>query len=222
MVDYFQDPIARQTVAYTEVASAAALLFDFCITFDSEIRWTWGRKWGVARIAFVISRYLPLIGITLMSYYAVEATHGGTEYIQFLSAFAAEVLLLVRTYVFWGCDKRYLIVISVFSTVTAAAMLTIAGIDSSKVGSSADSTRRVLEVDKSAGVIYGLLMVFELVLLSLTLYKRFEAHRLGNTPIVVTIYRDGVIYMLCITLVSMVNCIFIFALPSSYTALLIG
>ncbi|OAX32147.1 hypothetical protein K503DRAFT_727313 [Rhizopogon vinicolor AM-OR11-026] len=165
-----------------------------------QVRWTWGRKWGITRISFVVSRYLPLVGVTLMTYF----------------------LLLVRTYVFWGCDKRFLIVISVFSMVTAAAMLTMAGIDSSKVGNSTGSTRRILEVDKNAGVIYGLLMFFELGLLSLTLYKRFKTHRLGNTPIVVTIYRDGVIYMLCITLVSMLNCIVIFALPSSYNALLIG
>ncbi|OAX43652.1 hypothetical protein K503DRAFT_862144 [Rhizopogon vinicolor AM-OR11-026] len=233
MVDYFPDFIARQTVAYTGVASAVALLFDFCITFDSEVRWTWGRKWGITRISFVISRYLPLVGVTLMTRYAVEATHGGIanyamltpvsdscEYIHFLGAFAAEVLLLVRIYVFWGCDKRFLVVISVFSMATAIAMLTIAGID--KIGNSTDSTHRVLEVDKNASIIYGLLVLFELVLLSLTLYKRFKTHRLENSPIVVTIYRDGVIYMLCITLVSMVNCIVIFALPSSYTALLIG
>ncbi|KAG2036391.1 hypothetical protein BDR03DRAFT_1092553 [Suillus americanus] len=34
----------RQTVAYLEVVFVTALLFDFCITFDPEVCWTWGRK----------------------------------------------------------------------------------------------------------------------------------------------------------------------------------
>ncbi|KAJ8589405.1 hypothetical protein M405DRAFT_862167 [Rhizopogon salebrosus TDB-379] len=129
-VDYFSDYIGRQTVAYTLVASAAGLLFDFCITFDSEVRWTWGRKWGFTRIVFVISRYLPLVSVGITVYYAVESTNGRMsnyglavvfyiyEYIHFFGAFAAEVLLALRTYVFWECDKRFLIVISVFSMVT--------------------------------------------------------------------------------------------------------
>ncbi|KAJ8589402.1 hypothetical protein M405DRAFT_862164 [Rhizopogon salebrosus TDB-379] len=38
-------------------------------------------------------------------------------YISFLGAFAAEVLVVLRTYVFWECDKKFLIVISVFTMV---------------------------------------------------------------------------------------------------------
>ncbi|KAJ8587232.1 hypothetical protein M405DRAFT_318468 [Rhizopogon salebrosus TDB-379] len=129
-VDYFPDYIGRQTVAYTAVASAAGLLFDFCITFDSEVRWTWGRKWGFTRIAFVLSRYLPFVSVSMMAYNTIEATNGRiTNYwrlaivyysgvcIHSLGAFAAEALLVLRIYVFWGCDKKFLIVISVFSMV---------------------------------------------------------------------------------------------------------
>ncbi|KIK40294.1 hypothetical protein CY34DRAFT_274261 [Suillus luteus UH-Slu-Lm8-n1] len=56
----------------------------------------------------------------------------------------------------------------------------------------------------------------------LTLYKRFKFRKLGDSPLVTTLCRDGVIYMLCITLVSMANCISIALLPPSYTALLAG
>ncbi|KAJ8580280.1 hypothetical protein M405DRAFT_869595 [Rhizopogon salebrosus TDB-379] len=234
-VDYFPDYIGRQTVAYTAVASAAALLFDFCITFDSEVRWTWGRKWGFTRIAFVISRYLPLVSVGLMVCYAVEGTDGrltnygklavvfySCEYIHFLGAFASEVLLALRTYVFWGCDKRFLMVISVFGMATTAAILTIAGVDSVQGAPDAIHWHRVLEEDRSASIIYGLMMFYELVLMSLTVYKRFKFYQRDNSPLVATIYRDGVIYMLCIALVSLANCFFVFVLPSSFTPLLVG
>jgi hypothetical protein len=37
------------------------------------------------------------------------------------------------------------------------------------------------------------------VLMTLTLYKRFKFNQLGDSPLVTTLCRDGVIYMLCIT-----------------------
>ncbi|KAJ8589404.1 hypothetical protein M405DRAFT_210032 [Rhizopogon salebrosus TDB-379] len=199
----------------------------------SQVRWTWGRKWGFTRIAFVISRYLPLVSVSMMVYYAVEATNGRIsnyglavlfyicEYIHFFGAFAAEVLLALRTYVFWECDKRFLIVISVFSMATTAAILAIAGVDSSKSG---DATywHLVFEENLSASIIYGLLTFYELVLMSLTVYKRFKFYRWDNSPLAATAYRDGVIYMLCIALVSLANCLAGFALPLSYTTLFAG
>ncbi|KAJ8589407.1 hypothetical protein M405DRAFT_933473 [Rhizopogon salebrosus TDB-379] len=238
-VDYVSDYIGRQTVAYTGVASAAALLFDFCITFDSEIRWTWGRKWGFTRIAFVLSRYLPLVtGVGITVYYTVEATNGRTtnyglavlfyscEYVHFLGAFASEVLLALRTYVLWECDKRFLIVISVFGMAslqaTTAAILAVAGVNSIQGTPDATYWHRVFEENQSASIIYGLLAFYELVLMSLTVYKRFKFNQRDNSPLVATVYRDGVIYMLCIALVSLANCLTGFVLPLSYTTLLAG
>jgi len=223
MSEYVPDSIGLQTVAYTGVASTAALLFDL------EIRWIWGTRWGITRIAFVISRYLPFLGLAMTIYYTVESTRGGIpnhgrfsavfDAIHILSIAAAEVLLVIRTYVFWGCGKKLLIAVSVLGTVILAIMLTIANMDASTSGG---STRGVLEEGRNASIIYGLFMIYELVLMSLTLYKRLKCHRMENSPVIATLYRDGVIYMLCITLASMANCIVIAVLPLSYTALLTG
>ncbi|KIK39440.1 hypothetical protein CY34DRAFT_335496 [Suillus luteus UH-Slu-Lm8-n1] len=229
MGDYVPDSNGLQTVAYVEVASTAALLFDFCITFGSEVRWTWGRKWGIVRIAFVISRYLPVASFAMSVYYAIESTRGGIlnywklsaayGVIHFVGAVAAEVLLVTRIYVLWGGKKNFLIAISGFSMVMNAAMLAISMLDA---GKSTDSTRGVFEEGQNASIIYGLLTFYELVLVSLTLYKRFKCHRLESSPLIANLYRHGVIYLLCITVASMANCVAIAALPASYTALLIG
>ncbi|KAG2085476.1 hypothetical protein BD769DRAFT_1535401 [Suillus cothurnatus] len=55
------------------------------------------------------------------------------------------------------------------------------------------------------------------VLMSLTLYKRFKLYRMENSPIVTTIYRDGVFYMLCMTLLSVLHWVAILVHPLSYT-----
>jgi hypothetical protein len=70
------------------------------------------------------------------------------------------------------------------------------------------------------------------VLMSLTVYKRFKFYRRDNSPLVATVYRDGVIYMLCMAcksrismnscrqcltfaVVSLANCLTGFMLPVS-------
>ncbi|KAG2036390.1 hypothetical protein BDR03DRAFT_456172 [Suillus americanus] len=53
--------------------------------------------------------------------------------------------------------------------------------------------------------------------MSLTLYKRSKFYRMENSPIVATIYRDGLFYMLCITLLSVMDWLGILMHPLSYT-----
>ncbi|KAG1865854.1 hypothetical protein DFJ58DRAFT_770542 [Suillus subalutaceus] len=228
MNDYFPDSVGFQTVAYTAVASIAVLLFDFIITFDSEVRWTWGREWGITRIIFIVSRYLPFVGLAMTVYYSVGSTHGGIpnhgtstdvyDGVRWLGIAASELLLVLRTYVVWGCDKRFLILTLTFTTVVSVVVLVISDVSASESG---DSTG-VFEGGRNSSIVYGLLMLVELVLMALTLYKRCKSFRLEGSPLVITLYRDGVVYILCITLVSMANCISIILLPPSYTGLLAG
>ncbi|KAG1724098.1 uncharacterized protein EDB91DRAFT_1171529 [Suillus paluster] len=267
MADYFSDSIGLQTSAYTAVASIAALLFDFSITFDSEVRLTWGRKWGITRIAFIVSRYLPFAGLAMTVYcehsqhfvYScpllftgvpwidlVESTHGGISnhgkftavydgcvykciiqtqmlnlflVIRWLCIAAAGVLLVARVYVISGCERRFLAAVLVYAMAISVAVLIISYIDAIKSG---DSTRGVFEERRNASIIYGLLMFGELALMSLTLFKRFKSYQLKDSLLLITLCQDGIIYMLCIILVSMANCVTIAVLPSSYTALLAG
>ncbi|KIJ11468.1 hypothetical protein PAXINDRAFT_34215, partial [Paxillus involutus ATCC 200175] len=63
-----------------------AKLFDYCLTFSSEVHHVWGRKWDITRIVFTISRYLPFIA----------------------SAMTCYVILVLRTYALWGHSRRVL------------------------------------------------------------------------------------------------------------------
>ncbi|OJA11962.1 hypothetical protein AZE42_07241 [Rhizopogon vesiculosus] len=261
MVDSSTDSVALQTVAvrialslsavymfthaYLHTASTAALLFDYTITFSSEVnansiysyyrnltrhqvRWTWRRKWGFTRIVFVVSRYLPFVTLAMTIYYTIESTRGGVpNYSSFSVAYdgvhysgilAAEskyhlVLLLTRTYVFWGCQRRFLIALVVFTTVIFTAMLGIASMSSSKTGV---TTTGVYEDGWNASIMYGLLMFYELF------YRRFKVYSMQGNPVIAAVYRDGVVYMLCIALVSMINCIVIVVLPLAYSTLFDG
>ncbi|KAG1863829.1 hypothetical protein F4604DRAFT_1783949 [Suillus subluteus] len=122
------------------------------------------------------------------------------------------VMLVARTYAFCGCEKRILITMSFFSTATIIILYAVA-IKCGKYTCDAPEGLRFL------GIIYALHMIYQLVLMFLTVYKRFKFYRQENTPLVSTVYWDGMIYMLCITLASIVNCVGIIKLPSPYSNL---
>ncbi|KAG2148703.1 uncharacterized protein EDB93DRAFT_370569 [Suillus bovinus] len=222
------DPIGQywQTVAYVEAASTAILLFDLCITFGSEVRWTWGRKWGILRIAFAISRYLPIATVAMYLYYGVQSSDRVTPYsgtyivvigtMNALGVAAADVMVTARVYAFCGREKRILVAMSFFSTVMIAATLILLHVVASKCGK---STCDVREEKQILGVLYVLPMTHQLVLMALMVHKHFKFYQKENTPLVFTVYRDGMIYMLCIALASLVSCVGIIELPSPYSNL---
>ncbi|KAJ8595079.1 hypothetical protein M405DRAFT_412981 [Rhizopogon salebrosus TDB-379] len=54
-----------QTVKYTKMVGLAVLVFDYCIMLGDEIYLTWGRKWGIVRILFVVARYMPFAYVSM-------------------------------------------------------------------------------------------------------------------------------------------------------------
>ncbi|KAG2142950.1 hypothetical protein DEU56DRAFT_910893 [Suillus clintonianus] len=213
-------------------------LFDFCITFDSEVRWTWGRKWGFVRIAFVISRYLPVASFAMSVYCAIESTRGGIlNHGRFSAAYILWVLLLLKVRI--NFKSSFLFPDTSLGSPTRDEDIRVLGgqqeVLDRHIGFQhgyecsyanhfdvGHSVRGVFEEGRHASIIYGLLAFYELVLVSVTLYKRSRFSRFESSPMVATLYRDGVIYLLCITVAAMANCVAIAVLPSTYTALLIG
>ncbi|KAG2351524.1 hypothetical protein BDR07DRAFT_1443676 [Suillus spraguei] len=92
------DTFGLQLVKYVNVAALAILIYDYFVTLHSEVQWAWGRKWGVVRITFIVSRYVPFAG-AFMTLYSALKTWGtqdcmpfndGTNGIHFLGIVASE------------------------------------------------------------------------------------------------------------------------------------
>ncbi|KAG2098709.1 uncharacterized protein F5147DRAFT_713399 [Suillus discolor] len=129
-------------------------------------------------------------------------------------AAAADVLLVARAQAFCQWGVRTLIAITLLSTAMVAVALTIIYVVTSKPADAG-----VFEGEQYVSIVYGLCMVYQLLLMSFILHKRFKFYQQDATPFVANVYRDGVIYVLCIALASMVNCIGIAVLPQPYTFL---
>ncbi|KAG2358404.1 hypothetical protein BDR07DRAFT_284361 [Suillus spraguei] len=222
------DPFGLQLAKYSNVAALSVLIYDYFVTVHSEVQWTWGRKWGIIRTAFTISRYAPFAGVLMTSYSAVKAWgaqdcspfNDAVNGIHFLGIIASEGLLICRVYAFSGNKKAYLIILLSFGLVilVTSVILSAAPINFNISGPVAPPC--VLEGARSSAFPYGLLMFFEIVIMSTTVFLRYQHYLGSHTALVKTIYRDGLLYMFCIMMISTVNVIVIAVLPLSYSEML--
>ncbi|KAG1798637.1 uncharacterized protein HD556DRAFT_1352096 [Suillus plorans] len=141
--------------------------------------------------------------------------------IHIIGIVAAEALLIIRTWAFWQKSKRLLIGLSVYSVLTIVAVLAV---DLSPTvlipGEEPPLGTCYFESTRSGAVVYMFLAMFESVILILTIYKRVHDYKNFQSGIVVTLYYDGMFYMLSILGITLANVIIGAALPSAYSNML--
>ncbi|KAG1718231.1 hypothetical protein EDB19DRAFT_990561 [Suillus lakei] len=191
-----------------DLGGLAILIFDYCITFQEEVRWTWCRPWGLTRIIFTISRYLPFLRCVS----TVQCTTSLAEnIIHIISIVAAEGLLVIRTWAFWKMSKRVLIGLLTYSAVTIIAVVAVNVSPNHQLipGGASTIPGCVFESSRNAAVVYAILAVFECVILILTraAYKWFQDCREIRTSIITTVYGGSMLYILCIIAITVTNVI---------------
>ncbi|KAG2357242.1 hypothetical protein BDR07DRAFT_388290 [Suillus spraguei] len=211
MSSIFSEVADLQTSKFVNVGAFALLIFDFCITFQDEVNWTWFRPWDITRVIFVVSRYLPFIGAGLTVYDAlnvdVPPARGKVEnIIHIIGIVAAEGLLVIRTWAFWQRSKRMLIGLVTYGALTVIAITFI--------------NVRIGNVQLTAVpddvLVYILLALFECVILALTVYKKFSNYRKSESSIVTALYSGSMFYMSCIIAITVLNALNDAVFPVGY------
>jgi len=228
MSDIINIAAGKQSDAYAQVAGLAVLVFDYCITFDKEAKLVWGRKWDFGRVTFTLTRYLPFPGIALTVYAALQAVllkpcpnNGVPSNILHIGTIvAAEGLLLMRTWAFWGCNKILLIVLSVIAVIFIVAAMLITSHVNAILPKTVNPWPGACNFTTGAGsaIQYAFLVMFELILLSLVIYRWIRNYRseFASSRIVNAVYRDAVIYVSIMIAFSLGNIINTGASPQYY------
>ncbi|EGO18935.1 hypothetical protein SERLADRAFT_479993 [Serpula lacrymans var. lacrymans S7.9] len=234
-----------QITNYFNVACLVFWILDYCISFELEVRWVWGRKCDLARFVFTFSRYLPFINVVMTIYgaYLAAAVFSSlmvdtrrqplyrtqTEtvlpttmvgIVGYLSSsiIAPEGLLVLRTYAFWEQSKKILAWLLVSGVVCLAVAFTLTSVIPNSLRSS--TAKKCFFINyKTIAIQYAFIMLYECLLLSLTAYKTAKHYRVSKNVLVFVVYRDSMIYMGCIIVVSLVNAIGIATLPLGYSRL---
>ncbi|KAG1724739.1 hypothetical protein EDB19DRAFT_294567 [Suillus lakei] len=224
-MSYLSEVGDLQISKYTNIGSLAILIFDFCITFQDEVHWIWSRPWNLIRVIFTISRYLPFVGSGLTAYAALRVSGPcppslAENIIHIISIVAAEGLLVIRTWAFWGKSKKLLIGLLTYSVATVIAAVAMNILPNHQLISTDISMIPGpcgFESSRNAALVYAILALFECVILILTAYKWFHDYWEIRSSIVTTVYGGSMVYMLCIIAITVTNVIIDAAFPVGFT-----
>ncbi|KAG2034813.1 hypothetical protein BDR03DRAFT_1001395 [Suillus americanus] len=210
----FSEVADLQISKFANIGASAILIFDFCITFQDEVKWTRSRPWDITRVIFAISRYLPFVGSGLTAYAALRVSGPPAP------SLVENSLLVIRTWAFWRKSKRVLIGLVTYSVVTIIAAVSMNVLPNHQLISADMSTlpgQGGFESSRNAALVYAILALFECVILALTTYEEFSDYRKIKSSIITTVYGGSMFYMLCIIAITVTNVIIDAVFPLGYT-----
>lgn len=222
-----------QTIKYFRVAPAAVWAFDYCLTFEHEVRLfsTMGRL-NIASVMFVITRYVPIVWIISEIYVtvgpqSVEAclttyrTAGGSLVLIMLST---EGLLLMRTLALWHNNEKIKRFLLASYLVVATSMLTcdILAVSPKLVSVCAPTSSKssVEEATRVEHLIMGMFVsaaLFELTVVFVTMYHSLTCRSVGIRTVnglVANLWKGSLLYALSLLTISIANAVS-FSLPVS-------
>ncbi|KAG1777500.1 hypothetical protein EV702DRAFT_1101622 [Suillus placidus] len=165
-----------------------------------------------------------------MTSYAAIATRANEDCSRFgsasnaihiISIVAAEGLLIIRTYAFWKQNKKLLAVLLVLAAISIACAVSITQVVNNAVAAPVDplappTSNCTFQAGRSSAIQYGFLVAYELLLMSLTVFKRYQDYRDSNSRLVRAVFEGGVRYMTAIIFVSVLNILIMSVVPVSY------
>jgi len=217
-----------RTETYLDVASAALLVYDFILTFQSEVTLIWPSKWNVVKVLFFLTRYLPFIDMSLVLFYQTKTnidvqtcqmTYFPAGWLIVVGITIAEIILMVRTWAIWGRSRRIAIFLGV---ACASALIPVLVIEHyflkslvfSPYPNPATPGCLLTAGSPVIAVSFIIVILFETFVLILTLIKGVQHYRVaGNRGFVAVLYRDGILFYIYLFIISLVNLIVIVTAP---------
>ncbi|KAJ8583850.1 hypothetical protein M405DRAFT_827834 [Rhizopogon salebrosus TDB-379] len=224
------------TSQYMKVAGLTILGYDYIVTLDKEVRLMWGSKWGVPRVLFCMSRYLPFVASIIYQYYAFGHMPDPSDYDECFSLYdavtwlnvlticAAEGLLILRTYAMWNCNRLILYGLLVFVTalLTVAFVLEVKAGYTLSYGPPPSPGVPGCYPTNPANVLYTfcmMLVIFEFVVLILVLIQAITHSRRTSgitSNLLTSLYRDSLLYVVCLLCISIINLVIISTIPPHF------
>ncbi|KLO16822.1 hypothetical protein SCHPADRAFT_193679 [Schizopora paradoxa] len=208
------------------MAAMTFLTYDTLLNLDVEITHVWRSKWTFVKIVYIASKYLAFLDGTSMlilffnsslSPSSCARLYSITTYFILAGIVFAEIILLVRTCALWGLSRYvlwYLIAFDVGSATLAIIKLRSSFQNNSIpfAPSPIPTVRRCFHVSNDkiddAYIDFVCLVVAELNVLFLTLLRGVVHWRRSNSRLVHIFYRDGVLYLVSIPVISALNIAF--------------
>ncbi|KAN0118131.1 hypothetical protein V8E52_005392 [Russula decolorans] len=205
-----------------EVAGATLIYYDWLLTSSDELDWLWRRGKSIyARVLFILARY-PALANAIITLIPERITLRNISiYLSVVTIICSELVLAMRTWAVWQGSRWILAFLIISAIVCAAPAIAIIQRDmfttvvvpiatTSTTGSMQQCRVSLSAVTRAWVVPYIGIMMFEVVVLVLTLYKVLQCYRLQVIPtpkskLLEALWIDGIMYFVFMLLLGMLN-----------------
>ncbi|EMD38016.1 hypothetical protein CERSUDRAFT_113129 [Gelatoporia subvermispora B] len=210
------------------VAALAVTVYEYMITLDDEISLVWPSKWSSTKVLYLLNRYSPFLDTALTLHLVSAVTDPATcarqytilPYLVTVGMGFSQGVLVIRTYALWSCNKYILALhMSINTGLFVGALRILVHI----MANLRYADAAVMRYEACMPTIetqpvwrnYVLNMASEFVVIVLTIIRWFMPAFYGRTgsPMLRTLYRDGILFYLAMLAMSVLNVCLILASP---------
>jgi len=202
------------------VAAAALIFYDCSLTSGDELAylWRWDRS-AYVRTLFFLARY-PALAFTIVNLLPPTVTRTNVATcLSVITVISSELILVTRTWVIWGKSRPILWFLVIFSFASAVLGIVIVGFDIAttkafdlvpSVALSGIQPCRVMASAVKHGwvVPYADIIVYEAVVLALTLYRLLKCYtgpKTQRSQLLDVLWIDGVMYFVLMFVLGILN-----------------
>ncbi|KAI0343915.1 hypothetical protein BDW22DRAFT_1427583 [Trametopsis cervina] len=209
---------------YIQVTSVTLFVFDWLLMFPEEVAYIWKSQWSYSKVLYLWARYSTIADTTLglLSHFAyfksAEDCKLNNDINSFLlgaGVYLSELVLLWRTFALWHNSRRVKFVLGgLWLAMIPVALYLVAGFISSTVYAPQPLTGlpgcHLVKANSIVAGCFVILAVLEIAIVVLTLTKAIESQRelrnsLMHSNLTYTLYRDGILFFICLALLSVAN-----------------
>ncbi|EKM52271.1 uncharacterized protein PHACADRAFT_211543 [Phanerochaete carnosa HHB-10118-sp] len=226
----------HQVVRYTAVVSMTVLVTDWMYLFSEELEHIWSRKWSFAEFLYLFTRYMPFIDVSISLVYYLSPTispetclvnYATGTWLLVVGFAIAELILVWRTYAIWQKSKKIMWTVGIVWTIVVLANIPILTIFTRSLNFGPQPLPQIpgCNLVNASDIAFGSffsVLLMEIVVVTLTVYKGVQDVRRSSSALVLIMYRDGVLYFVCLLVMSLGNVLVILAAPVEYFDLLIN
>ncbi|KAL5485952.1 hypothetical protein ACEPAI_6996 [Sanghuangporus weigelae] len=200
------------------VATLTVFIYDYLCTLEDERRLVWPSRWSLIKVVYFLNRAIAFTSSFLLVDLLLIITDGEsckrhlypTVIMAQMTFVIGEVVLFMRVYAIWFCDRRMLaLLLAVYVPgVVGATYATIHATTSAIATSLPElfgSGCVVVYQSTDFWICYLVLLFHETFMLVLILTRAFLSHGYSLSRILRMVVKDGILYYLCVLVTSLAN-----------------
>lgn len=211
------------THSYVIIMANSILMYDHMMTLAEEVAFIWRRPKALSAMSFLVNRYFALLGniYGLFLAFMPIPNQSCSKYTIFRQLFIffqqviVCVILIIRTYALYNCDKRLLAWITIiFVTLAGGASAGTFGQYATNLETSPGVgcfETYTVEASTRFGIAWLSILAFELLIFVLTVHRTCKTRGLLRLSLVTrrnildVIFHDGAMYFGAMTLCNIPN-----------------